>query len=70
MLEEWYFLDLATNYSSPGYYAHGHFRHAQRAGVAFADGHVGLEQAVPGSYDRRLPNQYLGQLRLEILTVP
>jgi prepilin-type processing-associated H-X9-DG protein len=67
MLEEWYFLDTATNYSSPSYYAHGHFRHAQRADVTFADGHVALEQAVPGSYDQRLPSQYLGQLRPEIL---
>jgi prepilin-type processing-associated H-X9-DG protein len=67
MLEEWYFLDAATNFSSSSYYGHGHFRHAQRADVAFADGHVALERAVPGSYDTRLPNQYLGQLRLEIL---
>lgn len=67
MLEEWYFLDSATNFTSSSYYAHGHFRHAQRADVVFADGHVGLEQAVPGSYDHRLPNQYLGQLRPEIL---
>ena len=57
----------ATNYSSTSYYAHGHFRHAQRADVAFADGHVALEKAVPGSYDARLPNQFIGQLRPEIL---
>ena len=67
MLEEWYYLDVATNFSSASYYAHGHFRHAQRADVVFADGHVALEKAVTGSYDTRLPDQHLGQLRPEIL---
>jgi prepilin-type N-terminal cleavage/methylation domain-containing protein/prepilin-type processing-associated H-X9-DG protein len=67
MLEEWYFLDVATNFSSSSYYAHGHFRHGQRANAAFADGHVDVEKAVPGSYDPRLPSQYLGQLPPEIL---
>jgi prepilin-type processing-associated H-X9-DG protein len=67
MLEEWYFLDASTNFTASSYYAHGHFRHNHRADVVFADGHVALEQAVPGSGDRRLPAQYLGQLRLEIL---
>ena len=70
MLEEWYFLDAATNFSSGGYYGHGHFRHAQRANVIFADGHVGVEPMVAGSLDKRLPNQNLGQLRPEILLVP
>jgi hypothetical protein len=36
--------------------------------VAFADGHVDLEKAVAGSFDSRLPNQFIGQLRPEILT--
>jgi prepilin-type processing-associated H-X9-DG protein/prepilin-type N-terminal cleavage/methylation domain-containing protein len=69
MLEEWYFLDAATNFSSANYYGHGHFRHAQRANVAFADGHVDLEKAMTGSIDRRLPKQFVGQLRTEILTL-
>ncbi len=69
MLEEWWFLDAATNFSSTSYYAHGHFRHAQNANVAFADGHVAMEKMVDGSLDRRLPGQNLGQLRPEILTV-
>jgi prepilin-type processing-associated H-X9-DG protein len=69
MLEEWYFLDVQTNSSSASYYAHGHFRHAQHADAVFADGHVSLEQAVPGSYDHRLPSQHLGQLRPEILVL-
>jgi len=67
MLEEWYYLDSATNFSSASYYAHGHFRHAARANVTFADGHVAMEKMVDGSFDRRLPRQNLGQLRTEIL---
>jgi len=43
---------------------HGHFRHAQKANATFADGQVGLEKPVPGSLDKRLPAQRLGQLRL------
>ncbi len=48
----------------------GHFRHAQRANVTFADGHVALEAMVPGSQDKKLPGQFVGQLRPEILSVP
>ena len=70
MLEEWYYLDATTNFSNAGYYAHGHFRHAERANVTFADGHVAPEKMMDGSLDRRLPRQNLGQLRTEILTVP
>ncbi|MGA2247687.1 MAG: cysteine-rich CWC family protein [Verrucomicrobiota bacterium] len=69
MFEEWYYLDLATNYANFNNQPNGHFRHAQRAGVTYADGHVSLEQAVPGSYDKRLPNECIGQLQPEILTV-
>jgi len=70
MFEEWYYLDLETNYANPNNAPNGHFRHAQKADVTFADGHVDLEKPVPGSLDKRLPNQFIGQLRLEILTVP
>jgi prepilin-type N-terminal cleavage/methylation domain-containing protein/prepilin-type processing-associated H-X9-DG protein len=70
MLEEWYYLDNATNYSSANYYPHGHFRHAQKANVAFCDGHVGAEGMLPGSRDRRMPSQYVGSLRAELLTLP
>lgn len=70
MLEEWYYLDLETNYSSPLNYPNGHFRHLQKANVAFCDGHVGMESFVPGSIDPRLPSQYVGQLRPAILTLP
>ena len=69
MFEEWYYEDLETNYTNPNNEPNGHFRHGQRANVTFADGHVGLEQAVAGSYDPRLPNQFIGQLRPEILVV-
>ena len=70
MLEEWYYLDCPTNYSGANYYPHGHFRHAHRANVAFCDGHVAAEKFVPGSIDPKLPSQFVGQLRPEILTLP
>jgi prepilin-type processing-associated H-X9-DG protein len=40
------------------------------ANVVFCDGHVGTETMMPGSLDQRLPNQFVGQLRPEILTLP
>jgi len=67
MIEEWYSLDNPTNYPSTKYYPHGHFRHLQRANVAFCDGHVGMETMVPGSIDPKLPGQLVGRLRPEIL---
>jgi prepilin-type N-terminal cleavage/methylation domain-containing protein/prepilin-type processing-associated H-X9-DG protein len=70
MLEEWYYLDLETNYSNPLNYPNGHFRHSQKANVVFCDGHVGMETFMPGSIDPRLPNQFVGQLRPNILTLP
>ncbi len=70
MLEEWYYLDVDTNFASADYYPNGHFRHSQRANVAFCDGHVGLETMMSGSLDQKLPNQFVGQLRPEILTLP
>ncbi len=69
LLKEWYYLDLQTNYASANNYPNAHFRHARKANVAFADGHVGMESMVAGSSDRHLPNQNVGQLRPEILTV-
>jgi prepilin-type N-terminal cleavage/methylation domain-containing protein/prepilin-type processing-associated H-X9-DG protein len=69
-LKEWYYLDLQTNYSSANNYPNAHFRHSQKANVTFADGHVGMEKMVPGSLDRHLPNQNVGQLRPEILLIP
>jgi prepilin-type N-terminal cleavage/methylation domain-containing protein/prepilin-type processing-associated H-X9-DG protein len=62
MFEENYYVD--TNLAYPN----AHFRHSQKANVTFADGHVDLEKPVAGSFDKRLPNQFIGQLRPEILT--
>jgi len=70
MFEEWYYLDLETNYANFNNTPNGHFRHAQKADVTFADGHVDLEKPMPGSFDKRLPNQFIGQLRPEILKLP
>jgi prepilin-type processing-associated H-X9-DG protein len=64
MLEEWYYVDTNTDYPN------GHFRHDQKANVVFCDGHVDSEKPVPGSMDPRLPSQYVGRLRPEILVVP
>ena len=69
MLEEWYYLDVQPNYASPNNYPNGHFRHAQKAAVTFGDGHVGWESPVAGSIDPKLPGQFVGQLRPEILMV-
>jgi prepilin-type N-terminal cleavage/methylation domain-containing protein/prepilin-type processing-associated H-X9-DG protein len=63
LFEEWYYLQ--TNGL-----ADCHFRHSQKANVVFCDDHVGMETMVPGSLDKRLPNQSIGQLRPEILLVP
>jgi prepilin-type N-terminal cleavage/methylation domain-containing protein/prepilin-type processing-associated H-X9-DG protein len=68
--EEWYYLDLETNYSNANNQPNGHFRHLQKANVTFADGHVDLEKPVPGSIDKRLPSQFIGQLRPELLKLP
>jgi prepilin-type N-terminal cleavage/methylation domain-containing protein/prepilin-type processing-associated H-X9-DG protein len=70
MLEEWYYLDNPTNYPSPSYYPHGHFRHAQRANAAFCDGHVEAERFVPGSVDPKIPGQCVARYRPEMLVVP
>jgi prepilin-type processing-associated H-X9-DG protein len=64
MLEEWYYVDNSTNYPN------GHFRHSRRANVVFCDGHVDKEKMVEGSMDARLPTQFIGRLRAELLTVP
>ena len=64
MLEEWYYVDTNTSYPN------GHFRHNLKANVVFCDGHVDAEKPVPGSPDQRLPNQYVGQLRKDVLVLP
>ena len=64
MLEEWYYVDNTVNYPN------GHFRHAKKANVTFCDGHVAVESMLSGSLDQRLPNQFVGRFRPEILTLP
>jgi prepilin-type N-terminal cleavage/methylation domain-containing protein len=64
MLEEWYYVDASTTQPN------GHFRHARKAGVVSCDGHVGAEAPVAGSLDSRMPNQFVGRLRPEILELP
>ena len=64
MLEEWYYVDTTADYPN------AHFRHARRASVTFCDGHTGPEKFVSGSIDPRLPGQFVGRLRSEILVIP
>ena len=64
MVEEWYYVD------NSGDYPNGHFRHGKKANVTFCDGHVAMESMLSGSLDQRLPNQFVGRLRPEILTLP
>jgi prepilin-type processing-associated H-X9-DG protein/prepilin-type N-terminal cleavage/methylation domain-containing protein len=64
MLEEWYYVDAAEGSLS---YPNTHFRHRERANVAFLDGHVERETAAPGTLDTRLPGECVGRLRKEIL---
>jgi len=64
LLEEWYYIDESTNPPN------GHFRHAQKANVAFCDGHAGLETFVADSLDANMPSRFVGRFRPEILRVP
>jgi prepilin-type N-terminal cleavage/methylation domain-containing protein/prepilin-type processing-associated H-X9-DG protein len=64
MLEEWYYIDTTPDYPN------GHFRHSRLANVVFCDGHTSTENFVPGSIDPRLPAQFVGRLRTEILVLP
>jgi prepilin-type N-terminal cleavage/methylation domain-containing protein/prepilin-type processing-associated H-X9-DG protein len=62
MLEEWYYLDAD--------WPTAHFRHRQKASVAFFDGHLSSEKPVPDSVDASLPGQVVGCLPREILEIP
>lgn len=66
MLEEWYYVDAVEGSVS---YPNAHFRHHQRANVAFLDGHVDRERPLAGSLDERLPGECVGRLRSEILRI-
>ena len=64
MLEEWYYVSTNRNEAS------AHFRHGRKANVLFCDGHVAMEKPDAGSIDQKLPSQFVGRLRPEILAVP
>ena len=66
LLEEFYYVDAAESSAS---YPNAHFRHRQRANVIFLDGHVDTEQPVTGSIDDRIPTEWVGRLRPEILRI-
>lgn len=63
LLEEWYYVDDNASYPN------GHFRHRKKANVVFCDGHVDLEKPLTNSIDLRMPKEFVGQLRPEILLV-
>ena len=67
MLEEWYYLDNPTNTLSSGYYPHGHFRHQTKANAVFCDGRVDLERPMTDSIDARMPKEFVGRFRPEVL---
>jgi prepilin-type N-terminal cleavage/methylation domain-containing protein/prepilin-type processing-associated H-X9-DG protein len=60
MIEEFYYVspDEATT----------HFRHRLRADTAFCDAHVEALPAVPGSFDPRMPAEFIGRLDPTLLT--
>ncbi len=64
MLEEFYYISTNTTEAT------AHFRHGRKANVIFCDGHVSAESPAPDSLDSRLPGQFVGRLRPEILRVP
>ncbi len=57
MLEEFYY--VSTNRAE----ATAHFRHGERAGALFSDGHAALERMEPNSLDKRMPAQRVGRLQ-------
>jgi prepilin-type processing-associated H-X9-DG protein len=64
MLEEWYYIDSNTNQPN------GHFRHIRKGNALFCDGHAESEVFAPGSLDPRLPREWIGRYRAEIINVP
>jgi prepilin-type processing-associated H-X9-DG protein len=64
MLEEFYYVSTNRNEAT------AHFRHAQKAGVVFGDGHVAMEKMEAGSLDQNLPGQFVGRIKAGALSVP
>lgn len=65
LLEEFYYVDADEGAGYPN----AHFRHQRLANAVFGDGHVDGERPRPGSIDQRLPSQWVGWLRGEILRI-
>ncbi len=63
MLEEFYYVTNSVAEKT------AHFRHQKKANVVFCDGHVELEKPLTDSIDSRMPNEFVGRLRGEILSV-
>jgi prepilin-type N-terminal cleavage/methylation domain-containing protein/prepilin-type processing-associated H-X9-DG protein len=61
MLEEFYYISTNTSEATV------HFRHNDRAGVVFSDGHAERQLPQPGSVDSRLPGQVVGRLNSALL---
>jgi prepilin-type N-terminal cleavage/methylation domain-containing protein/prepilin-type processing-associated H-X9-DG protein len=63
MLEEFYYVSNSVNEAT------AHFRHAKKANAVFCDGHVDLEKPAVNSIDQKMPNEFVGRLRSEILVL-
>ncbi len=63
MIEEFYY--VSTNPLE----ATAHFRHRQKANVVYCDGHVDREKPQDGSIDSHMPEELVGRLPPECLTV-
>ena len=59
LLEEFYYVSALESTA--------HFRHRGLANTLFCDGHVDVEQPVPGTIDRNAPQHEVARLRSEIL---
>ena len=66
LLEEFYYVDAGDQNDYPN----AHFRHQRQANVVMCDEHVEGEKPAPESIDRRMPEQWVGRLRAEILLLP
>ena len=66
LLEEFYYVDAGTAVDYPN----AHFRHQRQCNVLMCDGHVAREEPLARSTDPRMPAQFVGRLRSEILLVP
>jgi prepilin-type N-terminal cleavage/methylation domain-containing protein/prepilin-type processing-associated H-X9-DG protein len=63
MLEEFYYVSNSVSEAT------AHFRHQKKANVVFCDDHVDLEKPVTNSIDQKMPNEFVGRLRSEILVL-